>query len=143
MPILNIHLVRGQHAQDKVEELLKRCSRLFAEGLHCPIERVRVFATEHEPHLYCVGGQLVRDGAGPAPYFSFIVLEDRSQADRQMLLAGFTELIAEALGVRKADVRGGIVPVAPEDWGIGGVPASALRSAEIEARRNTPGAVRP
>jgi 4-oxalocrotonate tautomerase len=143
MPILNIHLVRGQHAQDKVEELLKRCSRLFAEGLHCPIERVRVFATEHEPHLYCVGGQLVRDGAGPAPYFSFIVLEDRSQADRQMLLAGFTELIAEVLGVRKADVRGGIVPVAPEDWGIGGVPASTLRSAEIEARRNTPGAVRP
>ena len=135
MPILHIHLVRGQHAQDKVEELLRRCSTLFAQGLRCPIERVRVFATEHEPHLYCVGGQLVRDGAGPAPYFSFIVLEGRSQEDRQMLLSGFTDLIAELLAVRKADVRGGIVPVAPEDWSIGGVPASALRSAEIEARR--------
>lgn len=135
MPILNIHLVRGQHPPVKVEELLTRCSTLFAQGLRCPIERVRVFATEHEPHLYCVGGQLVRDGSGPAPYFSFIVLEGRSQEDRQMLLAGFTDLIAEVLGVRKADVRGGVVPVAPEDWGIGGEPASALRSGEIEARR--------
>lgn len=135
MPILHIHLVRGQHAQDKVEELLRRCSALFAQGLRCPIERVRVFATEHEPHLYCVGGQLVRDGAGAAPYFSFIVLEGRPQEDRQWLLAGFTDLIAELLAVRKSDVRGGIVPVAPEDWSIGGEPASVLRSLEIEARR--------
>lgn len=135
MPILNIHLVRGQHPSAKVEELLMRCSTLFAEGLRCPIERVRVFATEHEPHLYCVGAQLARDGAGPAPYFSFIVLEGRSQEDRQMLLTGFTDLIAEVLGVRKADVRGGVVPVAPEDWSIAGEPATVLRSGEIEARR--------
>lgn len=135
MPILNIHLVRGKHAEDKVETLLLRCSQAFADGLRCPLERVRVFVTEHEPRLMCVGGQLVRDSGVNAPYFSFIVLEGRSLADRQHLLAAFTELIVDILGAPRELVRGGIVPVAPEDWSIGGMPASQLRHHEIEARR--------
>ncbi|TYC51415.1 4-oxalocrotonate tautomerase [Zoogloea oleivorans] len=135
MPILNIHLVRGQHAADRVENLLLRCSEAFAAGLRCPLDRVRVFVTEHEPHLMCVGGQLVRDAGVNAPYFSFIVLEGRSLEDRQQLLAAFTDLIVELLDVPRELVRGGIVPVAPADWSIGGQPASSLRQAEIEARR--------
>lgn len=137
MPILNIHLVRGQHSSEQIEELLTRCSQLFAQGLRCPIERVRVFATEYEPHHYCVGGKLAKDSAPCAPYFSFIVLQGRSLADRQNLLTGFTELIVQVLGVQKEHVRGGIVPVAPEDWSIGGQPASAVRTSEIEARRQS------
>ena len=135
MPILNIHLVRGQHAEDQVETLLLRCSEAFASGLRCPIDRVRVFVTEQEPRLMCVGGQLVRDSGDNAPYFSFIVLKGRSLEDRQQLMAAFTDLIVEILGAPRELVRGGIVPVAPEDWSIGGQPASLLRQAEIEARR--------
>lgn len=135
MPILNIHLVRGQHAPATVETLLLRCSETFAAGLRCPIERVRVFVTEHEPGQVCVGGQMISASGVAAPYFSFIVLEGRSLEDRQNLLAGFTDLIVDILGVRRELVRGGIVPVAPEDWSIGGAPASHLRQSEIEARR--------
>ena len=134
MPILNIHLVAGQHAPEEVETLLRKCSQRFAEGLRCPIDRVRVFATEHAPRQMCLGGQMASEAA-PAPYFSFIVLEGRSLEDRQMLLAGFTDLIVETLGVDRSRVRGGVTPVAPEDWSIGGTPASVLRQAEIEARR--------
>lgn len=135
MPILNFHLVQGQHAQAQVETLLLKASALFAEVLACPIDRVRVFATEHPPQHVCIGGQLVNRQAQVAPYFSFIVLEGRSQADRQRLLAGFTDLVVDILGAPRANVRGGIVPVAPSDWSIGGVLASELRQAEIEARR--------
>lgn len=135
MPILNIHLVRGQHDAERVAELLKRCSVAFAEGLRCPIDRVRVFATEHDPALYCVGGELVSDSGVQAPYFSFIVLQGRSLEDRQQLLTRFTDLIEELLQVPRAQIRGGIVPVAPDDWSIAGQPASLLRQAEIEARR--------
>ena len=135
MPILNIHLVRGQHPPPAVENLLLRCSLAFADGLRCPIERVRVFVTEHEPRFMCVGGRMVSDSSAVAPYFSFIVLEGRSLEDRQHLLAAFTDLIVDILGAPRELVRGGIVPVAPEDWSIGGTPASQLRQGEIEARR--------
>ncbi|MGB4063785.1 MAG: tautomerase family protein [Azonexus sp.] len=134
MPILNFHLVQGQHAAVQIETLLLKASALFAEVLACPIDRVRVFVTEHPPQHACIGGQLVNRRAQVAPYFSFIVLEGRSQADRQRLLAGFTDLVVDILGAPRANVRGGIVPVAPSDWSIGGSLASELRQAEIEAR---------
>ncbi len=134
MPVLNIHLVRGQHPEEKVSELLLRCSRLFAEGLRCPVDRVRVFATEHAPTQVCLGGQLATV-AEPAPFFNFIVLEGRSIEDRQRLLSGFTDLMVEVLGVERSRVRGGVTRVEPEDWSIGGMPASVLRQNEIEARR--------
>ncbi|MBK7462710.1 MAG: tautomerase family protein [Betaproteobacteria bacterium] len=135
MPILNFHLVQGQHTAAKVETLLLKASALFAEVLACPIERVRVFVTEHAPQHFCVGGKLVSQHDQVAPYFSFILLEGRSQEDRQRLLSGFTDLLVDILGAPRANVRGGIVPVAPADWSIGGTPANQLRQAEIEARR--------
>ena len=135
MPILNFHLVQGQHETALVETLLIKASALFAEVLACPIDRVRVFATEYAPQHACIGGKLASQHAQIAPYFSFIVLEGRSQEDRQRLLSGFTDLVVDILGAPRANVRGGIVPVAPSDWSIGGTLASELRQAEIEARR--------
>ena len=135
MPILNIHLVAGQHTTEQVGELLQACSALFAEVLKAPVERIRVFATEYAPTHACLGGQLVSAGAPPAPYFSFIVLEDRSVEDRQRLLTGFTDRIVDILGVDRSRVRGGIVPVAASDWSIAGQPANILRAAEIAARQ--------
>ncbi|MDR2188632.1 MAG: tautomerase family protein [Azonexus sp.] len=135
MPILNIHLVSGQHDPAKVDALLKRCSESFAAGLCCPIDRVRVFVTEHAPRHYCVGGQLVSETGMTAPYFSFIVLDDRPLVVRQKLLSAFTDHIVELLGAPRERVRGGIMPVAAADWSIGGQAASLLRQTEIEARR--------
>lgn len=135
MPVLNFHLVEGQHEAARIETLLLKASALFAEVLACPIDRVRVFATEHAPQRACIGGKMASQGAPVAPYFSFIVLEGRSQEDRQRLLSGFTDLVVDILGAPRANVRGGIVPVAPSDWSIGGTLASELRQVEIEARR--------
>ena len=134
MPILNFHLVQGLHAPASIETLLLRSSVLFAEVLCCPIDRVRVFVTEHAAQHACIGGQLVSQVAQAAPFFTFVVLHGRSLEDRQRLLAGFSDLIVEILGSPRALVRGAVLPIAPEDWCIGGLPASQLRQAEIAAR---------
>jgi phenylpyruvate tautomerase PptA (4-oxalocrotonate tautomerase family) len=134
MPVLNFHLVEGQYSPAQCERLLLESSRFFAEVLSAPIDRVRVFITMHRPELFAVGGVLSSAGAPPAPYFTFITLEGRSLEDRQRLLRGFTDIIVEVLEVERGLVRGGIVPVAPENWAIGGEPASIKRAAEVSAR---------
>jgi 4-oxalocrotonate tautomerase len=134
MPILNIHLVAGQHAPEQLERLVVQCNELFASVLNCPVDRIRVFVTEHAPRQMCIGGKLATE-AEPAPFFSFYVLEGRSLEDRQRLLAGFVDLIAEILAVDRSRIRGCVERIEPEDWTIGGTPASVLRQAEIAARR--------
>ena len=134
MPVLNYHLVDGQYTQAQHERLLLDSSRLFAEVLQCPIDRIRVFIDLHRPELFAVGGQLVSDTDARTPYFTFIVLEGRALGDRQKLLAGFTDIVVDVLGVDRGLVRGGIVPVAPENWAIGGEPASRKRADEVRAR---------
>lgn len=135
MPIVTYHLVAGRHEPQAVAELLRRSCALFAEVLQCPVDRVRAFAQEHPPALACVGGHLVADGAGEAPFFHVVLLEGRPAQQRQALLSGFTDLVVDQLGADRSRVRGGIWLVAPEDWAIAGVPASVTRHDEIAARR--------
>lgn len=134
MPILHFHLAEGQYTAEQHEALLVESSRFFAEVLACPIDRVRVFIQLYRPEVVAVGGVPLRREDRRAPYFSFIVMEGRSLADRQRLLTGFTDIVERLLGVDRALVRGGIVPVAPENWAIGGVPGSVMRQAEVAAR---------
>ena len=49
MPTLEVHLVAGEHADAQVAELLTRMSARYAEVLESPLERVRSYATLHEP----------------------------------------------------------------------------------------------
>jgi 4-oxalocrotonate tautomerase len=134
MPIVNFHLVEGQFSAAQHEQLLVESSRLFAEVLRCPIDRVRAFIHLHRPELVAVGGVPVSRDTKRAPYFSFIVLVGRPLEDRQRLLRGFTDLLVDILQVPRELVRGGVVPVHPEDWAIGGEPASSKRDGEIRAR---------
>lgn len=134
MPLINFHLVDGQHTHAQHEALLVESSRLYAEVLLCPIERIRAFITLHRPELFAVAGELVSASGQAAPYFSFIVLEGRSVEQRQRLLTGFTDLVVRILGVSRELVRGSVIPVHPENWAIGGTPASLLRQAEVLAR---------
>ena len=134
MPIVEYRLVAGQHGDEAVADLLRRSCALLAEVLEAPRERVRAVAHEIPPARFCVGGTLVSDGADEAPYFSFFLLDGRTEAQRARLLAGFTDLIVECLGTPRELVRGGIWIVAPEDWAIAGVLAATARSAELAAR---------
>lgn len=139
MPILHFHLVEGQYSAAQHQQLLVDASRFFAEVLGCPLDRVRAFIHLLRPELVAVGGALVSQDPVRAPYFSFIVMEGRSLEDRQRLMAGFTDIVVEVLGVQREYVRGGIVPVHPDNWSIGGVPGSAVRRGEIAARARRTG----
>ena len=134
MPVAHFHLPRGVFTPDQEAQLVVAASETYARVLGSPIDRVRAFVVHYEPSVVAVGGELVADGAAVSPYFTAIVLAGRPVGQRQNLLALFTDLIVDILAVDRAQVRGQIVEVAPENWAIGGTPAAEMRSAEIAAR---------
>jgi 4-oxalocrotonate tautomerase len=134
MPVLEFHLVESQFTAEQHETLLRRSAALYATVLRSPIDRIRVFITLQRPDLFLAAGEIQSDDPNPAPYFTFLVLEGRPVEERQRLLAGFTDIVVEVLGVERSRVRGGCRRIAPEDWAIGGVPASVQRAAEVEER---------
>ncbi len=134
MPIVNFQLVEGMTSPEQDARLLIGASRLYAEVLKAPMERVRAFITLHAAGRFAVAGELAAGNGLHAPYFEFIVLDGRPADEIDRLLAGFTDLLVDVLGVRRDLVRGSCRRVAPEDWAIGGVPASVLRSDEVAAR---------
>lgn len=137
MPILTVHLVEGLHTAEQHARLLATMSARYAEVLDSPIERVRACITLHRPEYWATGAVTAAEEPVSAPYFTAIVLAGRPAEQRHRLLATFTDALVEILGVDRALVRGRIVQVDPEDWGIGGVPAAAARQAEIAARAAT------
>ena len=134
MPIVEYRLPVGHHSDAEVADLLTRSCALVAEVLDCPLDRVRAVVMEVWPHAMCVGGRMVSEGGQSAPYFSFFLLEGRPPEHRTRLLAGFTDLLVECLGVEKSLIRGSVILVAPEDWAIAGVPAAVKRADEVAAR---------
>ena len=133
MPIVEVHLVEGEHAPAHVTQLLTALTRRYAEVLDSPPERVRALVVEHPPRLWATGGVVGVE----APYFTALVLEGRPAEQRRRLLEAFTDVLVDTLGVDRRLVRGRIIQVPPDDWAIGGVPASATRRTEIEARART------
>jgi 4-oxalocrotonate tautomerase len=127
-------LVEGQQSDAQIAELLIESSRLFAEVLESPIDRVRVSAQLVKPQHIAIGGKLVSEGVPSTPYFEFVVLEGRPMAHRHRLLEGFTKLLVDTLGVDGNRVRGSCWAVDPAQWSIGGTLASVMRAKEISAR---------
>lgn len=138
MPVLHLHLMDGRHSEAALGALLRDCSHDCAAALQCPVERVRVLLHRHAERDVAIGGQLGSEGAADAPLFEITVLEGRPAAQVEALLAALTARLVQHLGCAAARVRGCCRTVAPTHWGIGGVPASALRADEIAARAARP-----
>ncbi len=134
MPVVNFHLLAGHSSAEQDERLLVEASRLYSDVLKAPMARVRAFITTYPASQCAVAGAPCSANDLHAPYFEFIVLDGRALEERQRLHQGFTELQVEVLGVRRELVRGLCRRVAPEDWSIGGAPASVLRADEVAAR---------
>lgn len=134
MPVVEYRIVAGQHEATAVGQLLEASCTLFAAVLECPFDRVRAFAHEVQPSHACFGGTLVSQGAAEAPFFTFALLEGRTEEQKLRLLEGFTDLLVEHLGADRSLVRGAVWMVPPTDWAIAGVPAAVARQAEVQAR---------
>nr|ALV86437.1 4-oxalocrotonate tautomerase [uncultured bacterium 16] len=134
MPILEYHLTDGQYTDAQCEKLLVESSKLYAQILGSPMDRVRVVIHQHRPSMVAVAGVLMNKGGKSAPFFFFLALLGRPVEERHALLTGFTDLVVDILGAERSAVRGGCWTIPPEDWAIGGTPASVLRAAEVKAR---------
>lgn len=134
MPVVNFHLVAGAATAEQHVQLLRRATTLYADLLEAPLDRIRVFITEHPANQFMVKGELASDSGVHAPFFDCIVLDGRPVELRHRILAQFTELLVDVLGVDRQVVRGTCRRVDPDDWGIAGQPASLLRAAEIRER---------
>ena len=135
MPIVEVHLVEGRHTPAQHAQLLATLSSRYAEVLDSPLERVRAYLTLHRPEHWATGGEPA--SAASAPYFTAIVLQGRPAEQRRRLVEAFTDVLVDLLGVDRKLVRGRIIQVHPDDWSIGGVPASVARGAEIAGRAGT------
>ncbi len=134
VPVLQYMLVEGQQSDAQIAELLLASSRLFAEVLESPIDRVRVSVQLCQPQHIAIGVKLVTEGVPSPPYFEFVVLEGRPMSHRHRLLEGFTDLLVATLGADRSRIRGSCWAVDPAQWSIGGTLASVLRAKEISAR---------
>ncbi|WP_085318273.1 tautomerase family protein [Derxia lacustris] len=134
MPLIQFHLVEGEYSDAQLSTLLERGSAVYAEVLDSPVDRIRAFVTLHRPALWAVGGK-ADAAAHRSPYFSAVMMAERPPEQRRRALAAMTDLVVEVLAVERDRVRGSINLVQAQDWGIGGVPASVIRAAEVEARR--------
>ena len=137
MPIVEYRIPAGHYSEEAVATLLRKSCALFADVLECPIDRVRAVAHEVSPVAMCVAGIMMSEGAVAAPYFTFFLLDGRPEELRHRLLAGFTDVIVECLGVERGLVRGAVTIVAPTNWAIAGVPASVARADEVAARASS------
>lgn len=138
MPIVRFYLVDGTVTPEQERRLLREASTLYADILECPVDRIRAFALRVPAGRAAVGGRVVEEGAPAAPYFEFLVLEGRPLEQRQALLGGFTDLIGRLLDIDKAVIRGRCIRVDPDEWSIGGVPASTVRQRDIASFSGRP-----
>lgn len=135
MPIMTFHLADERYTDDQVQRLLVDGARVYCQVLDSPMDRVRGFVRLYRPQLCLVAGKIVADAVEAAPFFEFTVMAGRPLEQRHSLFTQFTDLIVEHLGSPRDLVRGRAVVIEPEDWAIGGVPASVRRSAEVLARK--------
>ena len=132
MPIAHFHLVDPTPGQCR--RIIEEATRIYAEAFESPADRIRIFVQSYPSTAVGVGGVVVADGATQAPFFTALAMAGRPVRQRHRVLEEFTALLAEVLDVDPGSVRGHVVDIDPENWGIGGQPASVLRAAELAAR---------
>jgi 4-oxalocrotonate tautomerase family enzyme len=131
MPLIQIDLMEG-YGDDVHRELIQRCTALYAEIVVAPIERFRASVNVVPAAQWGLGGE-----AAPAkvsPLIQIHLMEGRPIALLHRLMSEMSELVAQILQIPLGDTRVYLTEFPATHWGIGGVPASVARSAEVNAR---------
>src|SRR3546814_5281752 len=110
------------------------CSSDLPSVSPLPLDRVRAFVTLHRPQHWATAGVLAANGGADAPYFTCLALAGRPEEQLHNLLRGFTDLVEKYCGCERGRVRGQVISIEPQDWSIGGEPASAVRAGEAGRR---------
>lgn len=140
MPVCNVIVLKG-HPQATLKQLVVECSDTLARIIGAPKDRLEVWVTEVEPALWGLSGQPADEVLQTAsraevemPFIRLVLLQGRPVEQHHQLIIEMTAIVARVLGANAERVRLQIDEVHPDRWGIGGVPASVRRAAEIAAR---------
>ncbi|WP_298284897.1 tautomerase family protein [Acidocella sp.] len=140
MPVAHINLLKG-HPRAVLRAVIAEISDAMAEILAAPKDRLEVWITEVDPELWGIAGATAAEALASAPrgqvempFVQMVLMEGRPKEQHHRIIAAITEILARNLGAEKSRIRVHIAPAQPDSWGIGGVPASVARAAELAAR---------
>jgi 4-oxalocrotonate tautomerase family enzyme len=131
MPLVQIDLMEG-HAPEVHRALIERCTALYAEIVEAPIERFRATVSVVPADQWGLGGV-----AGPervSPLIRISLMSGRPPELLRRMMHEMSALVAEILDISIDATRVFITEIPPTHWGIGGLPASEVRAAEVAAR---------
>lgn len=133
MPFLRIDLA-GPVPADVKRRLLVESAHLFAEIIESDVVRIRTQVHELPADDFAVGGVPISESGVQAPFITLDLFRGRPATQHRALCERIPPLVAEIVGCPVERTRLRINEVFPDGWAIGGVQASELRRAEIEAR---------
>ncbi len=140
MPVCHIRVLQG-HSREQLRALVREASETVARILQAPKDRLEVWVTEIDPDLWGICGEPASDvlrhtprAEAEMPFIQMVLLEGRSKEQHHALIREVTGLVARILGTNETRIRLHIAETKPDLWGIGGVPASIKREAEVRAR---------
>jgi 4-oxalocrotonate tautomerase family enzyme len=116
----------GGHSADVHRQLVARCRALYAEIVVAPIERFRAAVNVVPADQWGLGGVPATERV--SPLIKIYLMEGHR------LLREMSALVAEILQIPIHQTRVLLTEIPVTHWGIGGVPASEARAAEIAAR---------
>ncbi|MFT3760202.1 tautomerase family protein [Thauera sp.] len=129
MPNLNIYLVEG-FSQEQKARLMRRVTDVVAQCLAAPLPSIRIFLIELPKAHICVGGEILaaQDSCGltGGPTVHAFLIAGRSDAQKEAMIAGLTEVIEETLGIPAEPVRVMFFDIANTDFGMKGLTAKSL-----------------
>jgi 4-oxalocrotonate tautomerase family enzyme len=145
MPVANLHVLAG-HPRANLKQWIRETSDALSEILDAPKDRLEVWVTEIDPELWGIGGapasevlaQTPRHDA-EMPFVRMVLMEGRTTEQLHRVIGELNAITARLLAVDAERIRIYIAHAHPDRWGIGGVPASVRRAAELAARQAAAG----
>ena len=140
MPVCHIRVLQG-HPRQQLRSIVREVSDTVARILQAPKDRLEVWITEIDPDLWGICGEPASDvlqhtpmAEAEMPFIQMVLLEGRSKEQHHALIREVTAVVARLLDTDGSRIRLHIAETKADLWGIGGVPASIKRAAEVQAR---------
>lgn len=140
MPVANLNVLKG-HPRENLKQWIRDASEAMCRVLEAPADRLEVWVTEIDPELWGIGGEPASDVFARTPreqvempFIKMVLMQGRPIEQYHRIIAELTAITAKQLGSDGSKVRVFIADAQPDKWGIGGVPASVRRAAELAQR---------